>query len=157
SCHKAGDIEIGMQVEEVYQIVGNDNTKLTDLFREDMFEPVMEIYYEGIQSSRKPSLVAEISPPGPLIHTYTIGRINVYDQKFSTKEGIGVGSTLGDLKKLYKVDQIGYGEGTVYALVESLCMSFELPSKWYGVRNPDGTAGPNLIPDTEKIIAVLIH
>jgi hypothetical protein len=57
--------------------------------------------------------------------------------------------------KYYRVS-IGYGEGTVYAIAEDICMSFELPPGWYGIFNSDVTAGTNLIPDTVFIISVLI-
>ncbi len=155
SCHKAGDIEIGMQVEAVYSIIGKDNTKLTDLYLEGAFSPAMEIYYEDIQSSQTPSLVAEISTQ-KTPHAYNIDRITVYDQRFKTKEGIGVGATLGDVKQFYRVDRMGYGEGTAYAIVGSLCMSFELPSVWYDVLNSARTAGLDLMPDTAIITSILI-
>jgi hypothetical protein len=101
SCHKAGDIEVGMQVENAYKIVGMENTQLIDRFREGMFDLAIEIYNKDVRSSQKPSLIAEVSPPDTLRHTqYSIGRISVYDSKYKTKEGIGVGSTLGDVKIL---------------------------------------------------------
>jgi len=57
-----------------------------------------------------------------------------------TKEGIGIGSTFGELGSKYTIDWIGSGEGSVFARVETLAISFELdntgPTRLSAVRDP---------------------
>ena len=151
SKHKAGCIEIGMPVDSIYAGYDRELTSLVDLFLEGMFSPALEIYLNGKEKKKKPSMIVEIGCG----EDWIITRINVYDKKFKTSKGIGVGSTLGDIRKSYKVEWISSGEGTIFARVEEMEMSFALnivkvPPKRYK------TKGQNLIPDSAKVEYVLI-
>jgi len=83
-----------------------------------------------------------------------VGRITVYDPRFKTRKGIGVGSTLGQIRRSYRVDWIGFGEGPLFAHVQQLGLSFALdarpPAKWYETRDP------NLISDSSKVVFILL-
>ncbi len=57
---------------------------------------------------------------------FIISRVQVYDLRFRTDKGIGVGSTLGYIRKNYKIDSIDFGEGSLYAWVKQIGMSFAL-------------------------------
>ncbi len=87
--------------------------------------------------------------------TFLVGRITVYDSRFKTDKGVGVGSTLGEIRRNYKVDWIGFGEGPLFARVEQIGMSFALdyskpPREWYETHNP------TLIPDSAKVVSILL-
>ena len=86
-------------------------------------------------------LVAEIQPSGTKL---VVTRIHVLDPAVRTKQGIGVGSTYGDLRAAYRVDWVGSGEGRFFARVEELAISVELdmsaqPPPWT-IRDPDRIA-----------------
>jgi hypothetical protein len=53
----------------------------------------------------------------------------VYDKRFKTDKGIGVSSTLGDVRKSYPVDWIASEEDGVFARVEAMGMSFALDNE----------------------------
>lgn len=150
---KAGRLEVGTTVDGLYTKYDRKITKLTDLNLEGMFSPALEIYLDGSEKRNKPSLVAEIIwRQGD----WVVYRINVYDKKFKTDKGIGVGSTLGDIRKFYTVDRIGFGEGTLFARVEELGMSFALdfyqvPAQWFKTRDQ------NLIPNNAKVESILVN
>lgn len=138
---KVGDVSIDMSPNEVYSLVGKENTKIVDLYLEAMYSPaivLMNVEKEG-------ALVFEIV-------CEKVWRINVYDPIYKTAKGIGVGSTMGELRKYYKVNSVDTGETGVYAYVEELEMSFCLD---YGVTAPN-----NLLVDdvgsSTKIIKILI-
>jgi hypothetical protein len=144
-------LEIGITVDDLYSKYDRKLTKLVDLYLEGTFSPALEIYLN--ESEKKaPSLVAEIV----WRKDWVIWRINVYDERFKTDKGIGVGSTLDDIRKSYKVDWITFGEVGFFARVKEIGMSFALdivniPRKWHK------TGNQNLIPDSTKVIWVLIN
>ena len=148
---KAAPIEIGMGVDDLYAKIGQERAKLVDLHSEGFFAPALEICLNRDQPT-KPSLAAEIEGRGK---SYTVWRISVYDARFKTDKGVGVGSTLGDVRRNYKVNWIAAGEGSVMARAEEIGMSFSLdiakiPDQWYKTRNPSS------IPDDVRVIAILI-
>jgi hypothetical protein len=53
-----------------------------------------------------------------------IGRVRVFDPRFKTSDGLGVGSTLGQVRAHHRV-QVGFGAGSVYGYVQELPMSFD--------------------------------
>jgi hypothetical protein len=114
SAHKVGELTINMTANEVYGLVGKENTTLADLYLEGMYSPAIVLSDNKRTSA---SLVIELVCD-------KVWRININDPIYKTKEGIGVGSTFGDLKKNYTVTSIEAGEGSVFAYVESLDMSF---------------------------------
>ena len=66
----------------------------------------------------------------------TVWRIWVYSKEFKTKEGVGIGNKLGDLKKKYTLKDVITGEGSVAILVEEINLSFildslEIPDSWW--------------------------
>ncbi len=148
---KAGLIKAGTTIDELYARVGRNNTRLVDRYSEGFFSPAIEIYLTQ-SGTTKPSLVAEIVGQYP---TFLVGRITVYDSRFKTDKGVGVGSTLGEIRRNYKVDWIGFGEGPLFARVEQIGMSFALdyskpPREWYETHNP------TLIPDSAKVVSILL-
>ena len=70
--------------------------ELTDLSLEGMFTPAFKLYMEKDQDRDKPSLIAEVGSTSR--HSYVITGIIVYDERFKTSRGIGVGSTLDELR-----------------------------------------------------------
>lgn len=145
---KAGAIQIGTSVDELYQKVGKENTKLVDAYSEGYFSPVIEIRL-GQKDDAKPALIAQV------MATFVIGSLTVNDPRYKTSLGIGVGSTLGEIRRWYKVDWIAFGEGPLFARVEEVGMSFALdystpPEQWYT------THDPALIPDSARVASVLL-
>jgi hypothetical protein len=153
--HEAGDLKIGMAIDSVYPIYGDANIQLVDLRLEGQFSPAIRIFMDGGPDSAA-SLEAEIGCGKQ--YSWFIYRINVYDTRFITKEGIGIGSTLGDVRKVYKVNWIDYGEGPLMAGVEDLEMTFELdlpienlPATWFELEDP------GLIPDSVAVRSIVLY
>jgi hypothetical protein len=138
---RAGRFEIGMSIDDVYASVGRERVRLIDRFSEGMFTPAIEISLVGAPVS--PSIIAPIREwpcPG-----FSIWGIEVLDPRFRTNEEIGVGSTLGELRRQYSV-RLSEEEGP-HAWVESLHLNFQLAdasrsdsiritSVWIPIRDP---------------------
>ena len=145
---QAGKLIIGMTVDELYDIYSLYAKKLVNLYIESMFTPAIEIYMQNYKS-RKPSIVAEFRGDN-----HKIWLINVRDKRFKTDKGIGIGSSLGDLKKAYLVDRIDWGERGFFARVNVIKMTFMLdttaPPEWYKEKNS------KFIPDDAIINSIYL-
>jgi hypothetical protein len=118
---QAGPVELGEAVDQLYARFDRDNVRLVDLFSEGMFSPAVQIYLPG--SDTQPAIIAPIRE-WPCAG-FSVWGITVRDRRFRTKDGFGVGSTLGDLRRAHKAD-VGWGEGERIAHVAALGMTFML-------------------------------
>jgi len=142
---KGGPIRNGMTIDELYSAVGRGNTKLREKYPEGMPSTFVEIYLMQSAGS-EPSLEAELQDD-------SVYRFTVFDSRFMTDKGIGVGSTLGEIRQAYKVDWISFEEGSLFARSDQVGMSFvldrkNLPAGWQ--RNLQ------LIPDSAKVTSILV-
>jgi uncharacterized protein YraI len=149
--HKAGLAEIGMTVDSLYSHYNAEFIHLVDLHLEGMFTPALEVFVPGAPG-KAPVFVAEIG----CSDSWILERITVYDPQFRLTTGIGVGSTLGELKRVYTVEWIKWGEGALYARVAELAMSFQLDVKGIS-QGTDITKSPHLLPVDVKILSILIN
>jgi hypothetical protein len=85
-----------------------------------------------------------------------ISGISIYSPQYKTPEGIGVGSTFGDLKSKYTIDFISTeGESGLEVQVKSLKIFFildnsKLPKEWWE------TMDTNKIPDSVTIEEIIL-
>lgn len=135
---RAGNIEVGITVDQLFSRVGRENTKLLDLQLEGMFSPAIEVKISG----RSRALLAEMGDG------FRLSRLHVDDPRFKTAQGVGVGSTYAELRRAYGALPPGQGEGAVYVAVPELQMSFCFGSDYYGRRLE--------LPDAAKVTAVLL-
>ena len=149
---RVGAVVIGMTIDDLHAIHKPSSTRLVAQYPEGMFTPMLEVYLEGATNKSIASLLIGIDKNKDWI----VGNIKVNDARFRTDKGVGVGSTLGAIRKAYAVKWIGFGEGSLYANVEEINMSFELditnpPREW------DKTHDQRLIPDGAKVLSVLLY
>jgi hypothetical protein len=152
SKNKAGGIEIGMTIDALHTKYEPRLTKLTAQYPEGMFSPLLEIYLNGKLQNVEPSITVAIDKE----NAWIVGGIRVKDKRFKTSKGIGIGSTLGEIRKTYKVSWIDFGEGSLFANVEDLGISFEidfskLSDEWYRTRNQ------SLIPDSARVVSINVY
>jgi len=149
---QAGAVVIGMTIDDLHAMHKPSSTRLVADYPEGMFTPMLEVFLEGDTNKSIPSLLIGIDKNNDWI----VGSIKVNDARFRTDKGIGVGSTLGAIRKAYAVKWIDFGEGPLYANVEETDMSFELdittpPREW------DKTRDQRLIPDSAKVVSVFLY
>ena len=147
---QVGDILIGSTVNEVYRRYGKENTRLVDLNLEGSFSPAIEVDIEGCRSG-SPSLIVEYTWWREI--GWGVRRVRVRDPRFRTREGAGIGSTFGELKRWYSVTGgVRSGEKTAaYVVVDS-------PRIWFGFLDrptrPDGRK--KTLPDAAVVTSVMI-
>jgi len=136
----AGSLEIGMRVDKVLRQWGRENTELVALQLEGRFSPALRFFFPKVKSPAITARIAYSSKSG-----WHLSKMTVHDPRYKTKEGIGVGSTLGALRQHFSVGRIVAGEGPqLLAVVEDLGMTFRLdvslndfPYNWRISGSPD--------------------
>ena len=119
---RIGEIILGQTVDDLYGVVGRQNTRLVDLFHEGFFLPALEIQVGPRETS---ALVAVIGVPDGCRY-FVVTEIWIYDDRFRTRDGIGVGSTVGSVREMYLAD-LDSGEGE-WLRVRDLGLSIQTDS-----------------------------
>jgi hypothetical protein len=93
---RAGQFEIGMTVDEVNKIAGRERVRAVTSHRAAESRPALDIRITGFTTgpALRISLTRICAPLGAWW-------IEVHDPRFRTRNGLGVGSTLGDVRRLY--------------------------------------------------------
>lgn len=135
-----GHVKVGLNssLNELYRTY--HSVRLIDRQLEGMFSPALQVY---LNNPDVPAFIVNIHWRRG---TDELGSIIVYDRCYKTANGIGVGSTLGELRRHYKDVEVLEGEGPFFARVPELSMSFrlysgDLPSDH--ILRQDPTAAPD--------------
>jgi outer membrane protein assembly factor BamD (BamD/ComL family) len=147
---RAGNLELGMNSGELYSLFDKALTRMTDLKLEGYYCPAVEIYAD--KSMKQPSIVVQITDETD----WKTWRIRVHDIRYKTKENIGIGSTLGEIKKAYgdtyTLDWTAHREGERCIAVPALKLHFELDFNPYDWKRENY----DLLPADTKVLSVVV-
>ena len=149
--HQVGPVLIGAPAQSVYAAF-RGRSRLVDLALEGHLTPALELSFPETHVSG--GVVAELVPRD---NDLVVWRIAVTNPHVRTEKGLGVGSSVAQLRSAYRATSVGSGEGRVFVVVEELAASFELDTS-----GPGGDAlwkirDPQRIPGDVKITSVLIR
>ncbi len=138
---RAGQFELGKVVDDLYHELGQERLRVVASFRGAEFQPELQIQLPGFSGG--PALTAWIRewPCG----RFALYAISVHDPRFRTDSGLGVGSTLGELRRLYpavKVTGIETDDAP-HVTISQLGLSFE-----FGIAPA--------FPDSARVTSVLV-
>ncbi|HEX5600554.1 MAG TPA: hypothetical protein VFX46_07955 [Hyphomicrobiaceae bacterium] len=145
-----GSVVIGADAQQVYDAFAG-RRELVDLGYEGMLTPALLLRFVGL--TQRDGVVAELDS-GSL--GLVVWRIEIRDPAFRTVKGIGVGSTVGQLKSAYPLDAVLSGEGSVAIRVKALSASFELDQTGPDGSKLSGIRDPALVPASVTIRSVLL-
>ena len=144
-----GPIRVGMPVTEMRKQVPAQLLKEVPITREGKGYKAYEIRQSGADT-KAGLLVEEICEPD-----CKVWRIQVQNPAYKTKEGLGIGSTLADVKKHYKLSFLGAGETEIVAVSDDAKLTFMLD-----VSNVPPKEVPRLnlknTPDSTPVIGMLV-
>lgn len=148
---QAGPVRIGDPADSVYSAFPTGRRSLVDLQLEGDLTPALKLTLPG--SETKGGIIAEL---GIHENRLVVTRIRVVDPALKTAQGIGVGSSMTNLRSTYRIDWIGHGEGQLFARVESLGASFELDQSLVEDDLLFQLREPSQVPGHVRIVGILL-
>jgi hypothetical protein len=148
--YHVGPVVLGADAQKIYETFSN-RRELVDLGYEGMLSPALLLRFVG--TTQRDGIVAELVPEQSGL---TVWRIEIRDPAFRSVKGIGVGSTVGQLRSAYRLDSVLSGEGNVVIRVEELSASFKLDQTGPGGSELWRVRDPVRVPDSVKITSVLL-
>ncbi|WP_181305677.1 hypothetical protein [Rufibacter sp. XAAS-G3-1] len=146
---QAGAVKIGMSIDELRKAYGQNKLREID----HTLEGTTTKAYEVLGERHRPDLRVEQECAGAACK---VSRITVLNPAFKTSNGLGIGSTLGDLKKSINITRVGTGEGNFVAISEDSRMSFVLD-----MRGIPSTRWANLqvkdVPNSTLVSGVMLY
>jgi hypothetical protein len=142
---QVGAIKIGMAVSQLRQVVPAGQLREVAITKEGKG-------YKAYEIGRRPAglLVEEICEPG-----CRVWRIQVKDAAYRTPEGLGIGSTLGEVKKHYPISFLGAGETEIVAVSGQQKITFMLDVSKLPPQNIPRLNLQNT-PDSVKVLGMLV-
>jgi hypothetical protein len=148
--HQVGPVAIGASAQSIYAAF-RGRSRLIDLGLEGYLTPALELSFpETLVSS---GVVAELVPRD---NDLVVWRIAVTNPNVRTEKGIGVGSSVAQLRSAYRTTGIGSGEGRVFIMVKEIAASFELDTSGPGGKSLWKIRNPEQVPGDVKIASVLV-
>lgn len=146
---QAGLARIGMTVDELNASVPAAMLVEKEVNREGQLYTVYEILNDTY--SQETGLVAEpLCDPECRIY-----RIEVRDRKYQTEEGIGIGSTYGQVRQTLPIAYASAAEGNLVAVSEEAGMSFLLDQTAFSGEELRNIQKEN-IPDSTLVTGILL-
>lgn len=148
--HEVGPVSLGTSAQVVYSMF-RGRSRLVDLALEGHLTPALELSFP--ETGVEGGVLAELVPRE---NDLVVWRIAVTNPNVRTEKGIGIGSSVDELRAHYAITGVGSGEGRVFIRVDELSASFELDRSGAGGDRLWQIREPNHVPGRTKIASILL-
>lgn len=145
-----GPLSIGQDLESLNRTFPPDRRRAIDLKLEGDAVPALELTLAG--SNVRGGLVAELRRQNG---RDVVSRIRITDPMARTDKGIGVGSTVAELRAAYRIDWVSQAEGCRCLRVEELGATFEL-DRSDPAAELEARMTPDAVPGRLRIVGVML-
>lgn len=148
---RAGNIRLGMPIEEVRQSVVEGTVVNDTLLMQEGQQSTAYVLHTSDKD--KALLIEQRCEPD-----CQVWRISVLSPAYKTAEGIGVGSNYGEVKAAYPITTVALEEDNFVAVSDTAGMSFELDDTQLPQDGKDlGRYDPGNIPDNTMVTRVMLY
>lgn len=149
---QAGPVKIGMDMSVVKQAFPNDGIAKRTEMKEGTPYPIYTISINEPGQKNADSLIIDVDAEP---QKETVYSITVLDSRFKTSKGVGVGTTLAELRKAYKVANLMFSDrGLPIVIIEELGMTFDFKIKNFTPKKGGNPA--DSIPQDTPVNSILI-
>lgn len=146
---KAGFVQIGMPLAEIQKKY--PTVTLNQRYVNGVKKSVATVYLSGPDN---PSLELELSNSNLKL----VSTISAFDEKFSTDKQISIKSTVGEIRNQYSISDVKVIDNSLYLLVRSMRMLFELDIRREEILNEWlNTGNASAIPGDVKVKKIIIY
>jgi hypothetical protein len=110
--HEVGPVSIGTSAQSVYSMF-RGRSRLVDVALEGHLTPALELSFP--EAAVDGGVLAELVPKE---NDLVVWRIAVTNPNVRTEKGIGIGSSVDELRSHYVITGVGSGEGGVFVTVD---------------------------------------
>src|SRR5262245_1967308 len=91
---RAGNIVVGMTVDALYSAYGRENLRLVALVSEGEFTPAVQVFVPS-----EPGAPIAVANFNQVCGQFRITGISIVSPRLRTRDGLGVGSTVGEVRR----------------------------------------------------------
>jgi TonB family protein len=144
---RVGLLQVGMTVDKLLQLIPPAQTSLIDMRFEGHFTPAIAVRLDAF--SPQPSLIAayrQLLAGG--VEEWRVAAIEIMDPRFRTADGLGVGSTIAEIRAMHPNMEPTLGRAGPLVSMHDRAMWFWL--------DPTAVRGSR-VPDTATVIRISVR
>ncbi len=144
---RVGLLQVGMTVDKLLQLIPPPQTSLIDMRFQEHFTPAIAIRLDA--GSPQPSLIAAYRQVlAGRVDEWRVAAIEIMDARFRTAEGLGVGSTIAEIRVIHpNIEPTVNTAGPLVSLRDR--------AMWFWL-DPTAVRGSR-VPDTATVIRISVR